>query len=177
MSLEARDDYKTVRALAASADHALDQLDRFVAGLSDEEYTACPPPSTSCIGGHVRHTLDHYATLLKNATATHLDYDDRERGGAIENETAAARGQIADLRGSLKRLAEDVSGGMTLKAVIAADGNGVDVPTSFQRELLFVFSHTVHHCALMAIIAKLQGANVPEDFGYAPATLHFLSNA
>ena len=47
----------------------------------------------------------------------------------------------------------------------------VDVPTSPGRELAFVLSHTVHHNALIRVMVKLLGADVPADFGYAPSTL------
>lgn len=177
MNSELPAEKNTVRALAASADHALDQLDRFIAGLSDEQYSASPPPSTSSIGAHVRHTLDHYASLLFNKRPDQLDYDDRERGGAVETDVAIARDQLTKLRDALRNMASNTANSVRLTAVIAADGGNVNVATSFERELLFVFSHTVHHCALMAFVAQLQGAPVPEDFGYAPATLHFLNTA
>jgi uncharacterized damage-inducible protein DinB len=38
------------------------------------------------------------------------------------------------------------------------------------RELAFVISHTIHHCALMAVLLAVQGIPVPYRFGYAPST-------
>jgi len=47
----------------------------------------------------------------------------------------------------------------------------VEVETTVGRELAFVLSHTVHHNALIAVMAKTLGVPVPERFGYAPSTI------
>jgi hypothetical protein len=52
----------------------------------------------------------------------------------------------------------------------------VHVETTVGREFAFVLSHTVHHNALIAVIAKLLGVQVPERFGYAPSTLAYLEH-
>ena len=36
------------------------------------------------------------------------------------------------------------------------------------RELSFVVHHTIHHCALMALLVEWQGGRVPHGFGVAP---------
>jgi hypothetical protein len=45
------------------------------------------------------------------------------------------------------------------------------------RELAFVLSHTVHHNALIAIMAQTLGVPVPARFGYAPSTIAYLEKA
>ena len=52
-------------------------------------------------------------------------------------------------------------------------GDGGWLGTSLGRELEFLISHTVHHYALMAVIAGQQDAALPVDFGLAPSTLKF----
>lgn len=50
-------------------------------------------------------------------------------------------------------------------------GNDTDWSfTSVGRELRFLLSHTVHHCALIAILLSLRGGEVPNGFGIAPST-------
>ena len=57
-------------------------------------------------------------------------------------------------------------------------GNDAVVFATPGRELGFVLSHTVHHNALIAVIAAAVGAAVPPGFGYAPATVaHHRSRA
>jgi uncharacterized damage-inducible protein DinB len=41
------------------------------------------------------------------------------------------------------------------------------------RELHFLFSHTVHHYALIAAQLRQIGLPIPEGFGISPATLRF----
>jgi uncharacterized damage-inducible protein DinB len=50
----------------------------------------------------------------------------------------------------------------------------VEVETTVGRELVFVLSHTVHHNALIAVMARTLGVSVPDRFGYAPSTLAHL---
>jgi hypothetical protein len=42
------------------------------------------------------------------------------------------------------------------------------------RELAFVLSHTVHHNALIAVMALTLGVSIPDRFGYAPSTIAHL---
>jgi hypothetical protein len=41
------------------------------------------------------------------------------------------------------------------------------------RELQFLASHTVHHYALIAHLARDRGVGVAPEFGVAPATLDY----
>lgn len=52
----------------------------------------------------------------------------------------------------------------------------VTLESSLMRELVFVGSHTVHHYALIKVIANDQGLQVSSNFGIAPATASFLRN-
>jgi uncharacterized damage-inducible protein DinB len=61
--------------------------------------------------------------------------------------------------------------------LLTATGPTVDVQTSLWRELTFVLSHTIHHNAVIAAMARTLGAVVPEAFGYAPATLSYINTA
>ena len=103
-----------------------------------------------------------------------LDYDARERATAVETDSAAAVAMLQDINIDLAVLAEtDLD-----RPVIAAYGmtsSGACVPfaSTFTRELGFVFSHTVHHMALIGVLARVQGADVPEGFGLAPSTAAF----
>ncbi len=50
-------------------------------------------------------------------------------------------------------------------------GVPVQVETTVGRELAFVLSHTIHHNALIGVMAAMLGVPVPDRFGYAPSTL------
>jgi uncharacterized damage-inducible protein DinB len=53
----------------------------------------------------------------------------------------------------------------------------MEVETTVGRELAFVLSHTVHHNALIAVMARTLGVPVPDLFGYAPSTIAHLEKA
>jgi hypothetical protein len=151
----------------------LDQLDELLDDLTDEQYVAIPGGLVSSgIGAHVRHNLDHIEALLRAAETGELDYDHRERGTGIERDRAAARAAIRKLAFQLQCFAwADAPEFLLMHGIVAPDAPAVSMETTVDREVAFVLSHTIHHNALIAILAKLQGAILPPDFGYAPSTL------
>lgn len=156
-------------ALAAT----LHQLADLVTGLTDEQYTRRPGGALgSSIGGHVRHNLDHVAALLAGLPDGDLDYDRRDRGTPVETDRAAAAAAVHRLVDGLYEVAwDDLPGEVRLTALVSPDRPPVELTTTAGRELAFVLSHTVHHNALIAVIAAAVGAGVPAGFGYAPATV------
>lgn len=158
-----------VLALAA----VLDQLAALVGALTDDQYTARPAGvPASCVGGHVRHNLDHVAALLGGLRAGRIDYDRRERGTAVERDRAEAVTAAGRLRAELLAFPwADAPRWLPLTALVSPDLPPEDVRTTPAREAAFVLSHTVHHNALIAVIARLVGADPPADLGYAPATV------
>jgi hypothetical protein len=60
---------------------------------------------------------------------------------------------------------------------VSSAGPPVEVETTLGRELAFVLSHTVHHNALIDVIAKTLGVLVPDRFGYAPSTIAHLEKS
>ena len=58
-----------------------------------------------------------------------------------------------------------------------ADALEDDTPwtsSTLGRELLFLLSHTIHHYALIDLLLREEGFEVPPDFGMAPSTLKHL---
>src|SRR5215471_16117571 len=77
--------------------------------LSDEDYTRKVPIAfNASIGGHYRHCLDHFRSLLNSATEGDLNYDHRERGTLIENDRFAALNATRELREDYARLNPDL---------------------------------------------------------------------
>jgi uncharacterized damage-inducible protein DinB len=154
------------------------QLGALVEALTDEQYQARPFGALSgSIGGHVRHCLDHVAALAAAPDGA-LDYDRRERGTAVETDRAAA---LEALRRHERRLLALPAGAemrpLRLTAIVSPGRPPVEAGTTLGRELAFVLSHTVHHNALVAVLAAALGVTPPQRFGYAPATLDHLEKA
>ena len=47
------------------------------------------------------------------------------------------------------------------------------LPSTHARELAFVFSHTIHHNAIIGTIARAIGVELPSNFGTAPSTIAY----
>ena len=61
--------------------------------------------------------------------------------------------------------------------VSLSETESVCISSSFIRELIFTSSHTVHHYALISVLAKLQGAKIQSGVGVAPATASFIRDS
>lgn len=156
----------------AALEGALEQLASVVAALTPETYQARLLPSASgSIGEHVRHCLDHVAALVSADPSCSLSYDRRDRGTALETDPAQALDYLKILRIKVAvgrwstRLDEPIAVTSTVAPGVAATGM-----STLARELAFVLNHTIHHQAMIGLLATLQGCAVPEGFGFAPST-------
>jgi uncharacterized damage-inducible protein DinB len=151
----------------------LDQLADLLDAMSDEQYRSKPRDVvSSSAGGHLRHCLDHIDALLSALEGGVIDYDQRQRGTEVETSRSAA---LAVLRRQQRQLHTVLAGSedrpLRLSALVHPGLPPMEADTSVGRELIFVLSHTIHHNALIAVIALALGVSVPDRFGYAPSTL------
>jgi hypothetical protein len=151
----------------------LHQLRDLLRATTSEQYVMNPVGVVnSSIAGHVRHCLDHVATLLAGAITGTMDYDDRQRGTDVERSRLTAIGVIDQHIHGLEYVREcPLAQPISLQVLMSASGPATTVETSLGREVAFVLSHTVHHNALIAVIAGLLEIPTPDRFGYAPSTL------
>lgn len=162
------------RELIESVIEALQQGDALLSQIADTMYTrALPGAFNATIGGHYRHCLDHFRSLLDAAGGGDLNYDHRERGTLIEQDRFAALNATRALLEGYRQLAAGVlnrSLQVTCKTSTAAAGSQT-APSTVGREIMYVVAHAVHHYALIAIMCGLQGVSTPAGFGVAPSTL------
>jgi len=151
----------------------LRQLADVISAMTDEQYRTKPVGVVSSnVGGHVRHCLDHLDALLAGVERGEVDYDRRRRGTEVETSRAAALDAIRRQERQLLAFPRRSEGcRLRLSAMLGSELAPVEVETTVGRELAFVLSHTVHHNALIAVMAKTLGVPVPERFGYAPSTI------
>lgn len=151
----------------------LRQLAELIAALTDEQYVRKPVGVvSSSIGGHIRHNLDHVDALLMGVAHGEIDYDQRERGTAVETSRAVALAVLHRQERQLRAFAAlGADRPLRLRALVSSSDSAVEVTTSVGRELAFVLSHTIHHNALIGVMAMLLGVPIPERFGYAPSTI------
>jgi hypothetical protein len=63
---------------------------------------------------------------------------------------------------------------LRVRILMTSDGPPVQVASSVGREMAYVLSHTIHHNAIIGAMVRTLGGELPERFGYAPATIAFV---
>ncbi len=154
--------------------HALGQLVDFLDDLEEAHLygQAFGARSQHSIGKHVRHIIDHYLTFL-TAVGEHkvLDYEDRQRDETLETDRQAAHQCLNRIVRSFSDNSIQPSRGAPLAMQHNSGGHYQTVLTSMERELAFLASHTVHHMAIIGMLAEQAGLHVDADFGVNPSTL------
>jgi hypothetical protein len=146
---------------------------------SDEDYVRKAGHCfNSSVGGHIRHIIDHYNCLFAGLAAVpaRIDYDARGRDTIIEGHPAtgiAALEKISSALGDLGDLGQDLHAEVLVKMDSGSEYRDHWAPSTLQRELQFLLSHTIHHYALIATICTVGGLDVPAHFGVAPSTLRY----
>jgi uncharacterized damage-inducible protein DinB len=139
--------------------------------LPAEAYRDSPSPASGSIGEHVRHCLNHARALLASASDGELTYDARHRGTRVEVEPELAAGECERLCLDLQQLDNTtLERPIRLHTLTHRDMSPTRVGTTLGREIVFVIQHTIHHCAVIAVLLDRVGITVPRDFGYAPST-------
>jgi hypothetical protein len=166
--------------LIQSVVRSLSQGETLLSQLSDTEYTRTLPVAfNASIGGHYRHCLDHFRSLLNAAMEGDLNYDHRERGTLIENDRFAALNATRELRVGFEQLDPIcLTRPLTVTCKTSYTLNGSESsPSTIGRELMYSVAHAVHHYALIGFMANIMGLNLPPKFGFAPSTLQHLEQA
>jgi uncharacterized damage-inducible protein DinB len=162
--------------LITSVIEVLNQGEVLLSELEDETYVRkLPAAFNASIGGHYRHCLDHFRSLLDAAREGNLNYDHRERGTLVETDRFAALNATRALREGYEQmplawLERQVD--VTCKTSYAANGSQTSGST-VGREIMYVVAHAVHHYALIGIMGGLMGSKMPAGFGVAPSTAKY----
>src|SRR5450756_804281 len=148
------------RELIRSVIETLLQGEALLAEIGDATYTnKLPVAFNASIGGHYRHCLDHFRTLLDAAAGGDLNYDHRERGTLVESDRFAALNATRDLREGYERLDPTFLRrplAVTCKTSYSAGGSQVS-PSTVGREIMYAVAHAVHHYALIGVMGGIMG--------------------
>jgi len=160
--------------MRVAVDQNLDAIDDGLE-LLDRLRTLDDPRADSAVGGHFRHCIDFYDCFLAGLPSGRIDYDARRRAREVEARPEAAAHELGRIRRSLADLrTEDLDHELSIQFGLPA-AEPPSTGSTVDRELLFLFSHTIHHYALIALLLRQQGVEVPPDFGFAPSTLEHAS--
>ncbi len=139
--------------------------------LDDAQYVSAPQPVEFGIGRHLRHVLDMYRALRSGVAVGEVNYELRNRDSAIERSRAQAIESLSEVDAWIALIAEDRSLRVQTRVSTVLDSIET-LDGRLSRELAFVASHSVHHLAYAVVLARLQGCDVDESLGLAPATVH-----
>lgn len=160
--------------LLKSLEDSLKQVEMILCALSElPEHKAQEAYIGQRIGSHIRHVTDHFTALLKLSDSDTIDYNSRSRNSPTETDIAYAREHVADIMQSLENA---VFGDRTVVCVSEVDvteTKSAEFKSTADREALWVFNHTIHHIALIKILAEQSGIRFDHRLGLAPATASF----
>jgi hypothetical protein len=151
----------------------LEQLAAVVAALTPEAYgNRLLPNASGSIGEHVRHCLDHVSALVSASPSSCLSYDRRDRGTPVETDPAQALRciQLLRIKVAVGRWSARLDDPICVTSTVARGDVMLSGMSTLGRELAFVLNHTIHHQAMIGLLASLHGCEVPDGFGFAPST-------
>lgn len=162
------------RRILASAVQILGQGEELLGTVEAGAYAKrLPVAFNASIGGHYRHCLDHFTSLLASIDTAELDYDHRRRDPRIESDPIEAMALTRILRQRLESICPSTLGcSLTVNCEISyAHGESSTTSSSLGRELVYSIAHAIHHYALISVMARLMEIPLPPNFGVAPSTL------
>lgn len=133
--------------------------------------------SGASIGKQVRHCLEFAEALLNGYDIRFVTYDQRERNPIYENSPEAAAYRFQELVREFKL--KDWEGEVEVSYLVhSSSGSENVVKSSWDRELLYVQEHTIHHEAIVRVALEhdLGFDDIPESFGFAISTLQYKAN-
>lgn len=152
----------------------LAQGEDLLGSLPAEIYTRRVPLAfNASVGGHYRHCLDHFTSLLRGLDADAVDYDHRDRDPRIESQPGFALALTRQMRAQLEQLPAGVlDAAVPARCEVSyAHGDAPVTGSTFGRELVYCIAHAIHHYALISIMARLLEVKLPANFGVAPSTV------
>lgn len=161
-------------ALWEENERLLMRLAALAGELTAEDYRADHPDlAGQSVGTHLRHALEHYQAFLRGLAKGRIDYADRPREAALEQDPALAAERVDRIRAELQTAVREAPEELWLVPELSERraGQGGTLPSGFDRELAFLASHTVHHMALIRLLLAERGIRLEASFGVATATL------
>ncbi|WP_416137777.1 DinB family protein [Halomonas sp. HK25] len=124
------------------------------------------------LGKHVRHIIDHYDALLGGLEGggERIDYEHRRRDATFEQWPRRAAQRLTSIEASLLALGDRQPPVCLTLGYLVGEEHRV-LPTSLERELAFLTSHTIHHMAILGLLAEPVGVSLLASFGVHPSTL------
>ncbi|MDP5138960.1 MAG: DinB family protein, partial [Spirosomaceae bacterium] len=150
------------------AKDVLNQLRDVLIQLENSQYAApLRVFNGASLGKHSRHVIEFFQCLMKSTTENVLNYDARVRYLRLEEDVQYSVEVIDKITEYLSENNFDNIG----ISLVSEFGNEeqIAVPTNFNRELIYLIEHSIHHFALIRIGVQenFPHVNLSECFGVA----------
>lgn len=158
----------------------LRQGESLLRALDDATYSRhLPAAFDASVGGHYRHCLDHFQSLLDALEAEEVNYDRRQRDPRIETQRDFAVSETRRIFRGCEAIADDwLARPILVRTKVSySDASAPAMPSTFGRELMYAVAHAIHHYALIGVMCGLMEVPVPAGFGVAPSTLEHKERA
>jgi len=164
----------TQTGLTGAVAEVLRQGESLLRSVDDEKYVRkLRPTFNSAVGGHYRHCLDHFDSLLQGLDTDEVNYDHRARDQRIETDRAFAVTETQRILHACKSIPPAfLDRPINVRSQVSYENeSGALIGSTVGRELMYAVAHTIHHYALIAVMCGLLEVPLPEGFGIAPSTL------
>ncbi len=161
-------------ALRSAAIEALDQMNSLIHTTRQASGPAENFYADSGIGGHVRHVADHFRAFEKGLMRGVINYNTRRRESALERDADLGLAEIRDLREKLQYVDVSFQSVTVESEVSCLQQDSRRCESTFDRELVYLIYHTIHHVAYAALLLKQIGLTPDAMIGNAPATATYL---
>ena len=128
-------------------------------------------PASSSIGTHMRHIIERISCVLDGQDRSLVDYDSRARDQLLEANPERASSALSGIQDTLANLDSDQQVPLQVRESVHQDNPAVAVASTLERELMSLVSHTIHHLAIIALLARNAGHPLRNDIGKAPSTI------
>ncbi len=162
--------------LEKSLQYQFSLLQQLLSKLSQEQFVqSLHLLLNHSVGEHVRHTLQFQENLMNGYSEGLVCYDNRNRECSTAFDIEEAKKQCDHFIQQLN----NTNGDKKLKLLLNLNGENIQVPSTYYRELFYVHEHTIHHLAIlrMGVENELGLNHELDDLGIATSTLTYLKNS
>ena len=164
------DDKKALKHLIninkTSLEDTLSMLDKIDPNLYYKKLSIIHNNSISM---HFRHIDDFWSCFYSGLQSKKIDYNKRNRNKELENSKDKMREKITLTIKLLKKISSET---LTVSDQLIEPGSRIEINSNTNRELLFLYEHTIHHIYIIRMVLNSLGIEVEnKHIGYNLSTL------
>ena len=118
---------------------------------------------------HFRHINDFWNCFYSGITSKKIDYNNRDRNKDLENSKDKMHEKITLTIKLLKNISNTT---LIIKDDLINPGSRTEIESNTNRELLFLYEHTIHHIYIIRMVLNSLGIKIEDkNIGYNLSTI------